>query len=537
MSVTHDAEGKVPPGLFRRGGRYSIRRRVPKDLLEHFGKAEIVYALGTADPQLARERWAVEWVKLDRQFKALREKRRGPPRASGATCKASHLQPWPANVSLSQFEDWLDGDADQQKEMAAEEAAYESRADIRKATTDALAGPVEALTPQQSAVRDLLQDSAFSEAVANERLMALQMRQGPPAPKADLAPSGQSRAPEGIGLEAVWQRWAAERAPKPRAIKAHHRVVQQFEAMCGRIAVLDITRMHAIEFKNALIAAGKTPENTNVLLTRLRTLLNFAEENGLTPIRAATGVRAIDNRRRKGRRREWDAEALGKLLAGPVHAEHERPSAGGGEAAYWLPLLALFTGARQTELGQLHPDDVDLEHYVEADGSEHSAWVIRIVENLDRQQHVKNSGSERRIPVHADLIALGFLDIAQQARTEGRSRIFPDIRAAGDELMANWSKWFTRYRRAVGVTSADTPFHAFRNSFKHYARLSGVDRQASHEITGHDSGDVGDEVYVGLSYPLAPLVKAISCYRVPGIVLPPLSPKVRELRGRLSAVG
>lgn len=49
-------------GLVRRGARYSIRRRIPLDLVEHYGRAEIVRALGTADPKEARTLWPVVWA-------------------------------------------------------------------------------------------------------------------------------------------------------------------------------------------------------------------------------------------------------------------------------------------------------------------------------------------------------------------------------------------------------------------------------------------------------------------------------------------
>lgn len=59
-------------GLIRRGARYSIRRRVPLDLVEHYGRAEIVRALGTADPKEARTLWPVVWAALTTEFDTAR---------------------------------------------------------------------------------------------------------------------------------------------------------------------------------------------------------------------------------------------------------------------------------------------------------------------------------------------------------------------------------------------------------------------------------------------------------------------------------
>jgi hypothetical protein len=42
----------------------------------------------------------------------------------------------------------------------------------------------------------------------------------------------------------------------------------------------------------------------------------------------------------------------------PVFTVGERPKGGKGEASFWLPLLALFTGARLGELSSLRASDV-----------------------------------------------------------------------------------------------------------------------------------------------------------------------------------
>jgi hypothetical protein len=64
----------MPPGLQRRNGRYYLRRRIPLDLVKQYGgKAEITYALGTADPKEARLLRARKWVQLDDEFENLRK--------------------------------------------------------------------------------------------------------------------------------------------------------------------------------------------------------------------------------------------------------------------------------------------------------------------------------------------------------------------------------------------------------------------------------------------------------------------------------
>jgi hypothetical protein len=45
-------------------------------------------------------------------------------------------------------------------------------------------------------------------------------------------------------------------------------------------------------------------------------------------------------------RRPWEPEELSVLFNSPIYLEGVRPKGGKGEAAFWLPLLALYSGAR-----------------------------------------------------------------------------------------------------------------------------------------------------------------------------------------------
>lgn len=72
MSVTHDTENDMPLGLLQQDGRYSIRLRVPVDLIDAYGgRQAIVKALSTSDPQEARELRDEAWAKLTVRLCAL----------------------------------------------------------------------------------------------------------------------------------------------------------------------------------------------------------------------------------------------------------------------------------------------------------------------------------------------------------------------------------------------------------------------------------------------------------------------------------
>ncbi|MGO7388739.1 integrase, partial [Rhizobium ruizarguesonis] len=63
--------------------------------------------------------------------------------------------------------------------------------------------------------------------------------------------------------------------------------------------------------------------------------------------------------------------------------------------------MMLYSGARPAEIAQLGVDDVreDWGH-----------WIMHITTEGDGDKSVKTAGSMRVVPVHPELVKLGFLD-------------------------------------------------------------------------------------------------------------------------------
>lgn len=512
MSATLDTEkADVLTGLFRReGGRYTTRRIIPKDLRPAYdGREVITKALGTADPAEAKRLHVALWAALDREFAearaAMAAADRTPAVEAKAAAKLIDIDAYAARALVG---------------LRKKRAEYLAAGRLEDFNLEAREGleTYQAILDGGDAVGLSLPEAE------GMRVATLAILTGEGAAALAAAPAVKPTASGGprVPLADVLDKWKAERTPQPRTVRDLTRTVKRFEAVVGKLAVQDVTKQHVIAFKDALLAEGKTPENINVIIPFLGTLFNYAVDNDLIPANPAKLKKLPEKKRAKDKRREFNKDELKALFSGPVHKAGSRPIGGAGEAAYWLPLLALYTGARQTELGQLHPDDVYEEAYFGDGDTEKSAWVMRFAENEERGQKVKNEGSERRVPIHADLIALGFLKVAAAAKAERRARIFHKINPTAEgELMGNWSKWFSRYLRKVcGVTDDRVVFHSFRHSFKHYAREVDVPTEVSNEITGHETGDVANQ-YGGLEYPLRPLVEGMALYRVPGFTLPP----------------
>lgn len=420
-------------------------------------------------------------------------------------------------------------------EDAEREGRIEGRRPLLEQLERVLRKSTAEITKGEAAVRDLLRDVNHRLTVAEFRLASQQVaraadRRGfaAPAEAAILPPGGaetQIATPvpalaKGFMLDTdIVDAWAAERKPVQKGIDTHRAVARWFYQRVGAVPVNRVTRRHVLEFKDKLLAEGQTAANVNMKLSRLRTLLQWAADNERAPTDAGTGVGVLDTQRARNRRLEFDLAFLQRIFASPVYSEGARPAGGKGEAAYWLPLLALFTGARLEELGQLRPSAVVELAYPDADGTERRSTFIRVREDDADNLRLKNAASERDIPVHPELERLGFLQFVAAARKAGEERLFPRLRPnVYGRLTAKWGEWFSPYLRQVcGVTDPRMVFHSFRHTFKQYARHAVIEEGVQRQLMGHSSSDVADDY--GSGYPLHRVVEGMSRYSVPGLSL------------------
>ncbi len=128
-------------------------------------------------------------------------------------------------------------------------------------------------------------------------------------------------------------------------------------------------------------------------------------------------------------------------------------------------------------------------------------------------RRLKTNSSQRRIPLHPELLRLGFLVFVEQRRTARDSRLFPELRAGKYGLVtAQWSKYWGRHARDLGITDKRKTFHSFRHGWKDAARA--VMSEEHHDaITGHSNGSVGRSH--GRGVPLRVLAESVARMRFP----------------------
>jgi integrase len=125
---------------------------------------------------------------------------------------------------------------------------------------------------------------------------------------------------------------------------------------------------------------------------------------------------------------------------------------------YWLPLVMMFSGARPGEIAQLLIDDVQ---------EQHEQWVMVITEDGDDTKSVKNKGSARVVPVHSELVRLGFIEFWKRQKAAGNVRLFPEaVRNSAGQIAVDFESKFGKYLTKLGIKDGrGLSLYSFRHGF------------------------------------------------------------------------
>lgn len=301
--------------------------------------------------------------------------------------------------------------------------------------------------------------------------------------------------------------WATQGEKRPRTLMEANTARRRLQEVTGVLLAHQIEKRHVVALKDALLSQGLSVATIKKQLNLLKAVFEVAVSNDLVPSNPFRGVKLVKPKVEQKARVPFDSDDLKRIFSSPVFTQGERPAGGRGEAAVWIPRIALWTGMRLEEIGQLTVADIK-----EADGIP----FIHVTDAGGEGKKLKTASSRRRIPIHPVLIAEGFLDYVAQMRAERQIRLFPLVSSTpGLQVTAMWSKWFGRYlRKKIGIKDRRKCFHSFRHGFKDTCRSCGIPKEIHDQLTGHTSGDVGD-LYGGDEFPIQPLAAAIAKINYP----------------------
>lgn len=308
------------------------------------------------------------------------------------------------------------------------------------------------------------------------------------APQNGSRPS-TGKAPHGHRIMDAFAVWEGKTRPAKTVskFKSH---AQQFRVLAHDPVLEDFTKQSAIKFRNDLelwaVSESKTVVTANNVLVSVRAIFTTARDQGWIEGNPFAGL-VVKNGGKAGEGREpWTHDELRILFADPIWTEYRLPAdrKAGQDAAYWIPLIACYTGARVSEIAQLWTDDLTV-----APGAE----VIEFRAKDERNQRLKNEGSWRAVPMHSELIRLGLCDYVASLPA---GSLFPSLPTKGaNGAGGQFSAWFGGFKTAKGFRSSIKTLHSFRHLVATELRLNGATDAQANAITGHAGQGVAGKVY------------------------------------------
>lgn len=386
--------------LMRRGSRYYVNAKVPKDVAPILGKHLIRYSLGTSDHRDALSRVRLESAKIDARFAEARRLA-----TAGRATKLTDTEVeqivllWFSRCELT----YQDSEVGASSRLGRDEVLVELNTD------DAvLSDPNDpnTLAAVQAEVRALMaaNDLALPEDGRPYRVLGELVRRGmleATRRSADRLTGDHSggthdrffgRLVAGASpkqarehLSEVHERWFAENEARWAASTRleFRATVRMFMEVVGDPPMARVTRADVRDFKDLLLRApvgfsGKyrgmklpaaveasagdpdvrrlAPATVNKMLTAIGSLFKWARDNGFVDDNPAQGLRVALGVRPDRQRRPFSTDDLRVIFGSPIYRAGRLPAR--RAERHWLPLLGAFTGARLEELAQLHLGDV-----------------------------------------------------------------------------------------------------------------------------------------------------------------------------------
>lgn len=129
---------------------------------------------------------------------------------------------------------------------------------------------------------------------------------------------------------------------------------------------------------------------------------------------------------------------------------------------FWIPLIALYTGARIEEIATLRTADIK-----EVEG----IYCIDI--NISDEKKVKTENSIRTIPINNELLQVGLIEYRNEVKKIKKNiYLFPDIvkNNNSNKLSSKIGKWRSRYLTKLNIKIPSIVFHSFRNTMSESLR-------------------------------------------------------------------
>lgn len=565
-----------PSGLMRRRGTYYFRMRVPKDLVPVFGRTEIKASLETksyGEAKRRRNQLAIEWdARLD-------EARRSQGRATAAPLSGEQAVRLVQNYVERTDREWRRREierspstADERRDMTAELAMSEKMlSDVDDPRRDREIWLESQHLLERSGFR-LGDDSIpYAELWELVRRALLELYRRARARLGDdfsashydqlfARRHGSSTPDRGQHFESLCDQYLKIYIQEAGAEKVHQQRIDKVQAQLGLVreiigadtpvAAVDYDRCLAFRqtlarvparrrqffgsmpLQDAIAAAEKAGKPTMSYETQagylgiLTQVLRLARRKKLIADVPSEGLRPIAKKTPAEEKRDaFTPEQLKAFFrssyylacarsGGRPHVSADTPS------RFWLPLISLFSGMRPREICQMHVADLKTT-------KEGVAFFHVVADEQGKTE--KTSTSRRKIPVHPELVRMGFLDYVASVRDRGHKRLFPEL---GKNKYGNYSAYvLKRFREkflpdAVEVGERQS-FYSFRHCFRDALRRIEAPPEILQTLGAWSQGKLVSDAY-GQGFEIGHLMRYVEKIDYPGLDLSHLHVKEQE---------
>jgi integrase len=278
---------------------------------------------------------------------------------------------------------------------------------------------------------------------------------------------------ESITITDALERWKRNTRPTKTTESAYSVMVRRFVEANGDVLVSDIDRQQVRKFRDKVEEQVKSAGTVAIALSKLTALLNWAGPEGegyRSGDNPAKGLRPTKNVAEPTKKRPFGTNDINKVHDYIVRTY--RPN----EDRYWLFTAALLSGLRAEELCALRSCDVRKEFDV---------WLFDV--NREGGKFVKNKSSIRLVPIHRQLVDLGFLE--HHRRTSSSGRLFPALLPDNDGRYSGY--WLNQFNHVLHKKlgfGADKSFHSTRHAFQDQMRNAGIEITVRDRLFGHTEG-------------------------------------------------
>ena len=559
-SVTHEGMDKVAKqtNLTRRGAVYYFRTRVPFDIVDSVGKAEVCYSLKTKDHAEAVRKVRHELSKIEDLFQEHRSAlayETLPAQEEINTDQLKHIHDAYYQHLLEEDEetrlsgfykgamralpsdtfeefietseilaevtasDYAQGDVETFFLGEAEEVLSWNGVEI-KLQADSIAMRKVARTLQEAAI------AAYGDIEKRNKGVVIKTPEQLPQ-TSSKALSGEC----GLLLSAVLEEWIADKSSgeswTKKTTEAHKRAIGLFMDLCGDRPIGDYTKADARAFKKALLTLPPRWKQLKQLkgLT-IAAAADKALELRLPPVKPKTarkdmlfvssfwswllsnydvdtnifaGLKITVKGNAKDARNPFTEEELQSIFSSPLYRGCLSKKKWMDAGNLSMKNTALYWAPLIALYSGMRLNEILQLHLtdIKQEGGIH---YYDLTEGAGKR--FKTASSQRRIPIHHKIIEAGFLEFIamRKAKRSSKDQLFLEVKpdTYGSYGKAT-SDSFTELLKHLGIKHEKNSFHSFRHTFQDGCRNSGVPLEVMKALQGHSDAGVSSDYGSGFS--------------------------------------